>query len=247
MRDFLVTLRPVWWVARAWVVYVVLADAVFQSGREQNPFPTELVPLALLLALVVTSVQLGRRSAGRTIGRWRWPVALVNLLAAVVFPFLAAESARMAVDSSYIYAASSDGGQVLPADGLYLNGNLVTNVLPYDANGKLLAGVQLFDQDGNPLALAPNTSINTVQGDGLTEGLPLLDANGEARWNVFPLQQRPIDPALPVPAPSSSVAPVPTAPAPTAPAPTVAPAPTEPAAVVPAPAPTTAPAASSGG
>ena len=119
------------------------------------------LPILLLLALVALSVQVGRRSVAGTIGRWRWPVAAVNLLAALLFPLMVADVAQQ-------------------------------------------VGYQT-------LGVTPNTGNNTVQnGDGVSEGLPLVDANGESRWNVFPLRQRPLDPALTLPT-RPSVDPLPSA------------------------------------
>ena len=137
----------------------------------------------------------GRRSVAGTIGRWRWPVAAVNLLAALLFPLMVADVAQqVGYQTEYVST------ELVSTDGLYSNGNPVTNVLPYDSAGRPLTDVQLFDQNGAPLGVTPNTGNNTVQnGDGVTEGLPLVDANGESRWNVFPLRQRPLDPALPLP------------------------------------------------
>jgi hypothetical protein len=208
VRDFVEVLRPVWWVARAWVVYVVLADTMFQAWQGQYPVPTDLLPLLLLLALVILSVQGGRRSVSGTLGRWRWPVAAVNLLAALLFPFMVGDVAReVGYQTDYVST------ELVSTDGLYSNGNPVTNVLPYDSAGRPLTDVQLFDQNGAPLGVAPNTGNNTVQNnDGGSEGLPLVDANGESRWNVFPLRQRPLDPARSVPTiPSVAPLPVPSA------------------------------------
>jgi hypothetical protein len=226
VRDFALALRPVWWVARAWVAHILVLDALFQSEQEVRAVPQSPGPVLLLLVAVVVSVQLGRRSATRTIGAWRWPVLLGNVLALLLLPVALGSTGRpFAAQVTYVNGAS------IPSDGLYLNGNPVTNVLPYDSAGRPLSGVQLFDQNGEPLALTPNSPNNTVQdGDLLSEGLPLVDANGEARWNVFPLQQRPIDPSQPLPSPSVSVGPVPSASggssqAPTAPGSPSAPAP----------------------
>lgn len=212
VRDFVVTLRPVWWVARAWAVYAVVVDAVLQS-EDVRTIPRTPAAILILLALTVVSVRIGRRCVDGTIGRWRWPLLLGNLVALVLLPLLLADAGRpFPARIEYV-----DGGS-MPSDGLYSNGNPVTNVLPYDSNGQPLTGVQLFDQDGTPLAVAPNSSNNTVQNaDGLSEGLPLVDANGEARWNVFPLRERPVDPAQPVPSPSLAVTAVPVPPSPSAP------------------------------
>ncbi len=63
-----------------------------------------------------------------------------------------------------------------------------SNVYPYDADGQPLTGVQLFDQDGNPLRVG-----EYVQGgDYSTWAYPWTNVNGEV-WNAFPMPEAPYD------------------------------------------------------
>ena len=212
VRDFVVTLRPVWWVARAWVGYVAVTDAVLQS-ESPGLEPRSAAQLVILVGILVASVQLGRRSADGRAVRWRWPVLAANVLALLALPY-----ALQAASVPTVYTEMTQPVAAVPGDGLYLNGFQVTNVRPFDAQGRPLTGVQLFDQDGNPLEVRPNSSNNTaVAPGGLTESLPRLDANGEARWNVFPLDQRATDPLSPPEPVPTAVDPLPDAVAPPSP------------------------------
>jgi hypothetical protein len=57
-RGFLTAVQPVWWVARAWVAWMVAQDLRQPSVELNGPW------IAVLVVFVVASVQLGRRSWG---------------------------------------------------------------------------------------------------------------------------------------------------------------------------------------
>jgi hypothetical protein len=99
--QFLVTLRPVWWVLRAWGLLQVVDLTV---GSPPHRWLPELGPwwlnLALFAATVVASVQVGRRSAQRRGGAARAALLLGNL---VVLAALA-PAAHLVRDSTYFDA-----------------------------------------------------------------------------------------------------------------------------------------------
>ena len=65
--------------------------------------------------------------------------------------------------------------------------DVVRNVYAYDADGQPLQGVQLFDQQGRPIAVAPQSSM----GDGPDRQVTCPWFNGTTPlFNVFPLPQR---------------------------------------------------------
>ncbi len=64
--------------------------------------------------------------------------------------------------------------------GLVNNGNQVTNIYPYDAQGQPLDNVRLFDQDGQPLL-----STNTFP-DVAVNGVPVATAAPSADANEYP-------------------------------------------------------------
>ena len=82
--------------------------------------------------------------------------------------------------------STSDSGFAAAPDGLWLDGNQLTNLFPYGPDGEPLAGVTLLDQDGQPVEV-------TWQGDGRIDAadrfslqMPWRTDDGEVRYNVFP-------------------------------------------------------------
>lgn len=172
--PLLAWLRPLWWGVRGWLAVQLLGSV---TDGYANRF--ELVPhlggagWLVLVAAIAGSVQLGR-------GRF-WPggsrgvlarVVLVGLNVVAVIVALAAVD-RANSDSRYWDGygsgyehglADGNGASERPADdqeptgSLRFDGKAVTNVYPYDAQGRPLAGVQLFDQSGKPLTVAASAS-----------------------------------------------------------------------------------------
>jgi hypothetical protein len=174
--DFLEAVRPVWWIARAWLAAWIVA-AFFGNERGFGMAGTWWL---VLVAFVIVSVQWGR-------GRWRGKgvptlIAIGNVVAVVaLLPVLAVgDDGGNSNDygSGYedgVSSATEDGS----TEGLSLNGQQLTNIYAYDATGKPLQNVQLFDQDGNPLTTQPLDESALVQPNRLETGEPVL--------NVFPL------------------------------------------------------------
>ncbi|WP_104139873.1 hypothetical protein [Cryobacterium sp. Y62] len=185
--DFLLVLRPLWWVLRGWVVYAVAEIFV---GGAISTLPTNPVRALALGAFVVLSVQWGR---SRWLP-WRWLPrfrTVVSVCAVLALPWVLILTAHQ--------AANAQAGGYVEYDpysmpGLMQNGQEVTNVFAYDADGQPLTDVQLFDQDGR--------ALNVVNDPANTHYLPqLLDATGEqdmvvpsllvpggSGWNVYPLR-----------------------------------------------------------
>ncbi len=138
-----------------------------------------------IIALVL-SVQFGR-------GKWlpfawmRGLLLAVNVILVIAAPFIVA-SATYAVNSAWYtqsYADESSGD--LSGSGLMENGNQVSNIFAYDAQGNPLTNVQLFDQDGKPLDLSGDPGAPYGYGDGNTVVVPNDSVTGRPGWNVFPL------------------------------------------------------------
>lgn len=180
--EFLVAVRPIWWVVRAWVA-TWLVCAVFLGNIAF--VPSSFAGLVLLVAAVVVSVQWGR---GRWHGERIVPVVVVgNVVAAVMLVPVVAMAHDVDSYRDYVEVPTTD------SRGITLDGQSVTNIYPYDAKGQPLEGVQLFDQDGR--ALAPALDWNRdecadcesgVAADGTTWQPASLET-GEAALNVFPL------------------------------------------------------------
>ncbi len=174
VRDFALTMRPVWWVSRAGVIVLLFAGS---PAGAVLPF----------LVLAVVSVEVGRRRLAARSGLARWVVRVVNALA--VLMFLPVLGQVLTPSTAYVESA------VIPQDGLWLNGVEVRNVLPYDSEGRPLYGVQLFDENGRPLDVGQSARLplwwdTTV--DGLPRGtaqVPQVTDRGGQAWNVYPLRQ----------------------------------------------------------
>lgn len=183
--DLAVTLRPVWWVVRAWVA-TWLVMAFF--GLEAGFMPRESLGWLLLLGAVLVSVQWGS-------GRWGAPrirplIAVGNVVAVVALlpVFALAEGFESRTyDQAYSGEPFVEGQDLT---GLYLDGTQVTNVFAYDALGRPLRDVQLFAPDGRPLRTSVVGGSACVDESCSASGFwtPGVLADGRLAWNVFPLR-----------------------------------------------------------
>jgi hypothetical protein len=178
--DFLAELRPAWWILRAWVAYEMVA---LLSGARDSYVPTEVVQWLILVAFAVVSVQWGR-------GSWRFRglpglIAVGNVVAVVMLvPVL--HSADSPSSGGYY---SQPVAEQQDLTGVYLNGAPVTNIFAYGADGKRLEGVQLFDQDGKPLATSVPGGNGCLDPECIETGFwtPSVLETGQMAWNVFPM------------------------------------------------------------
>ncbi|MFF0266415.1 HAAS signaling domain-containing protein [Kribbella sp. NPDC004536] len=144
IRHELVTIgQPIWWVARGMI----------GAGGFFALFGAPAVTVVGAFAGAAVSIWIGRRT--QQDARWLWYVVPLNVVATVAVPaFLAA--AYMGASFGFLnhyqnrYGGSSAYNP--PRNGLQLNGSTVTNIYPFDAQGKQV-DVRLFDQDGNPIDL----------------------------------------------------------------------------------------------
>lgn len=184
--EFLGELRPVWWVARAWIAAWLVA-AFFGNERGFGMAGTWWL---VLIAFVIVSVQWGR-------GRWKCKgvpalIAIGNVVAiALLLPVMAAASSWDDHGGDFYAEPYPEPGA---SRGITLEGKSVTNIFAYDAAGKPLTNVQLFDQDGRPMVahLDPfrdecgDGSECFANPDGLTFA-PTKIETGASVSNVFPL------------------------------------------------------------
>ena len=205
-RAFLPSLRPAWWVLRAYLA-VLIVTAALSPGYDLGPLPN-LSTLHGLAEIVATgfaiwiSVRLGRRQ--RPLPQpARVAVVSANVLVAFIAILILGHM------GSFPYSVASTLTQMpntVFADGA------VTNIYPYSQDGKPLTNVLLYDQDGRPLGVQqgePNTNYP-------------IGADGKAITNAYPLTQRhqngdPVAaprvafPPWPSPSPSPGASPSPSA------------------------------------
>jgi hypothetical protein len=128
--DFLIVLRPVWWVLRGWAAFVVtvLAGAFI-------PIPTTLPGWLLLAGFVTVSVQWGR---GRWLP-WSWlhvAKIVVSIAVVIALPFAIGKLSWTFETAAYGNSYEMDAAAGVPASGLVnVNGNPVANLFAFDARG----------------------------------------------------------------------------------------------------------------
>ncbi len=225
-RDFLMVLRPCWWVLRGWVVFQLLFAQGPLLGLDRV-LPRNPIALLVLLAFVVASVQIGVRS--HRFGKREQQVVLVAnifLVLCLLGGLLAGGSGPSASDSAPVSMPTTSG--------LWANGGPVRDVFAYDGEGRLVPVVQLYDQDGRPLELAEELRVAADAEGRTVEAVPAVNAGGRPLWNVFPIRQQLVTGSSPVEEGEAAPTPRPIATAPpfrsvapvTAPSPTPTPSPT---------------------
>jgi hypothetical protein len=154
---FLPELLPAWAIAR--------------------PAAGNLGVLLLALVTVPASVLLGRLTRRDPGLRWLgYAASTVSLVLVVVV----AGVTTMSVTSGDVTAVSPDPAPDQPA-GL----DAVTNLYPYSSDGRPLTGVQLYDQDGNPV----NLQLDIDRDGAVITRIPRRTTDGQDVTNVYPQQQ----------------------------------------------------------
>ena len=210
VRQELVAIgQPVWWVARG----------VIGGGGFFALFGAGAVTVVGSLAGAAVSIWIGRRTQQDR--RWLWYVVPLNVVATIAVPaFLAA--AYMGASFGFLtnyddYRGSSSSYTQPQLAGLQFNGSEVSNLYPFDAQGKQVS-VRLYDQDGNPINLpmqdcAANDGRRGQELDSnvFPQAVVSPDENGNSdEWTCKDSTKAPFVPA-PVPNPSATPAPTPTA------------------------------------
>ena len=144
IRHELVTIgQPVWWVVRGMI----------GAGGFFALFGALSVTVVGAFAGAAVSVWIGRRTQQDR--RWLWYVVPLNVVAAVAVPaFLAAAYAGASFGflNNYNDYRGTSTRYNPPENGIIVNGTPVSNIYPFDAQGKQVS-VRLYDQNGSPITL----------------------------------------------------------------------------------------------
>jgi hypothetical protein len=176
--GFFVALRPVWWLVRGL--------ALFSMFNEVSAVPRNPAGWALLIGMLVLSVQWGR---GRWLP-WRWSrgaLIALSVLAILMLPALLANtSSRLTFQDRF------NPDDYLPT-GLTFGGESIVNIFAYGPDGEPLEDVRLFDQDGDPLSTIDESYgqdfVELWTDNGESSVLVPSDRVGGFRgWNVYPYQ-----------------------------------------------------------
>lgn len=208
-------LRPLWWVLRGWLAVEVVD---MYGGRPRMNAVPDLHGLGWLLCVVAVagSIAVGRGRVwpgGEGRGALARTVLLgLNLFAVVVTPIAVAHVVD-GVNDRYdrgVNAGYQAGASARAADpgtdkaGLYADGEWVSNIYPYDAQGRPLVGVQLFDQTGKPIDVVTQTECvydaSEQPLDQERQYFPWSDGATQ-KHNVFPVPSKVTGPDTPDPDP----------------------------------------------
>lgn len=159
-------------------------------GFEGPAFPPNFGLWAFLGLLVLISVQWGRHHWVPAKG-----AAGLILVGNIIAGFALLPSAQHAYDASQAEGRAEYIQQTVdePQTGVRLNGTEVTNIFAYGADGKPMKNVQLFDQDGHPLATSVPGGNGCLDPACNQSGVwvPSVLETGTKAWNVFPMQMSP--------------------------------------------------------
>jgi hypothetical protein len=142
--DFLVLLRPAWWVLRGYLAAMVLAWVLDGGSQPLGLLPriggSGVVAIVLLGVAVWASIWLGRRSLRLATGPKYalWAGTAVLILVAL---------------AGFVSADSSTRGSYYEDTGYTDPYGHVQDVFVYDRQGRLVEGARLFDQEGQPIRL----------------------------------------------------------------------------------------------
>jgi hypothetical protein len=144
--DFLILLRPAWWVLRGYL-FAMATAYFFDSGRNHGLLPrlgdSTVLAIIWLAGCLAVSIVVGTKARGWS----KWP--RYALRAGTVVLVLFAISGFVTADNDTHYYGSytvGDYGGGNPYSG-------VQDVYVYDSQGHLVQGARLFDQDGSPIQL----------------------------------------------------------------------------------------------
>lgn len=235
--EFLPELRPAWWVARGWLVVALVTTLLGDGDLLTNTVLPGRVVLGLPagIAGAVVSVRLGRRRADLD-RRTRAVVRTVDVLAACTAVVLVLQAWSSAAPAEVGMVMEEPMEEVGPAPVLTLpGGEPVTNLYVFDADGRLLRDVLVYDGLGQPVEVG---DLARVGFEGI-DTVVSRDAQGNPVHNLYPLEQydveafgggdagetartrRPVPdvvvPDIGVPPPSDLTVPDPTIPDPTSP------------------------------
>ena len=193
----LVALRPLWWVVRGWVWFVLGVSALWTGFARYHPLgfyvPMHVGAWLLLAALVVLSIAIGRGLGAQR--RWaRRGFAALNVVAVLALPTTLSnfdnELRRELLSGGTEYIEVPVYEQVPVVDGVYVDGMLVSNLFVYDADGNPLERVQIFDDRGRPVRTTYDDGDSAWSLPGVVDPWvfsPDTTADGRERWNVYPL------------------------------------------------------------
>ncbi|XVU26405.1 HAAS signaling domain-containing protein [Actinoplanes sp. CA-054009] len=154
--DFLVLLRPAWWVLRGYLVAMALAMILDDSSGNPGLLPrvggSDVIALILLAVCVAGSILLGKR--GVQLSQWpRW--ALYSGTTVLVIFGLAGFTTA---DNNVRQPGFSDVSS-------YQETNPIHDLFVYDEKGTLVQNARIFDQEGNAVQFGLGYCSDRITGE----------------------------------------------------------------------------------
>jgi hypothetical protein len=174
--EFLVLLRPAWWVLRGYLAAMAIAYLIRASGSNRLGLlprvgDSGLVAAVLLAGCVILSIALATRSTALDrLPRWALRSGTVVLIVFALAGFASADNS--ARDPGY-----TDANYGYSDPNPYSN---VNDVYVYDNQGRLVTGAHLYDQDGSPIQLGRNYCTDPDSGEDVRSrniGYPFCPQN----------------------------------------------------------------------
>lgn len=146
--EFLALLRPAWWVLRGYLAAMAVAFMLHDHGTPLGLLPRvggdDLAAILLLGLGLLGSIWLGRRE--QPAGSWSRRLQRLGTGFLVIFAVIGFFEVDSAAQRDYYYNVGYTDERPDPVSN-------VRDVFVYDAEGRLMVGVQLYDQDGQPIQL----------------------------------------------------------------------------------------------
>ncbi|MDP5228737.1 MULTISPECIES: hypothetical protein [Arthrobacter] len=217
--DFLVLLRPLWWVLRAWVLYQAVAT-LQGAGVPRFVFPHGLLTWGFFILCVLLSVGWSNRhlAKGPVLPRLlRGFNVVAAALSLLMVPWAIAAANRVPEYTGY----TTPGGMCSLYDGVCHNGSVTGPLYVYGPDGTRINDVRFFDPSGSavPIDLAqPGDPGPWRTAPRNTDGAsPVPDGAGGVSGPSTPAPAPSLN--APSPSPSGAATPRPAAPTSSATAP----------------------------
>ncbi len=188
VAKVLAPLKPLFWLAMAistfgFIQLYVLGDVLYFG------VPSNLEQSLLWIAIVLAALWFGAAKFGPLMKRIRTIGLVVTFIPMAIMFYGITEDAVNTVDELV------NGNSALRTTGLIYDGQPVTNIFPYDAEGNLLENVRLVDDMGRPLNSSAEDLVTPVvvdleDGNTVITGYlrPSRGEDGSKIWNVYPLK-----------------------------------------------------------
>lgn len=165
LYEFALPLRPIWWLIRVVILWVILTPVSFD-------FAWWLFPAAVL-----ASVMWGQKKwfTSRFFATILLPLNVLALL--MIFP--AQDIITRSINGIMADRNALSALQNQPIEGFRLNGELVAEIVAIDSDGNKVEGLKFQDSKGNPIELASETNaVPNVSGLSLVEATRILTVAG---------------------------------------------------------------------